>query len=123
MTKYKIVHVPFTIGERVLLDCDEDMDFDEALEALKARAARIAKKYPGCDIHWLGDTRFETTDDSALMIGDYQGNYYIISEDEPEEEESEEHYADEEDDRDPDNPVESRGYDTCDWDSDPDWGP
>lgn len=123
MTTYKIVHVPFTIGERVLLDCDEDMDFSEAQERLRSRAETIEKKYPGCSVDWLNDSRFEVTDDTAMMVGDYQGNYYVISEDDPEIEEPEEHYADEEDDRDPDNPVESASYDNHDWDADPDWGP
>ena len=83
MTKYKIVQVPFTIGERVFLDCDEDMDFSEAQQRLRARAERIEKKHPGCEVHWLNDSRFEVTDDTAIMVFDYQGNYFVISHDEP----------------------------------------
>jgi hypothetical protein len=82
MTTYKIVHTPFTIGERIILDCAEGMDFDEAREALKRRAAKIEKRYPGCDINWINDTRYEVTDDTAALIGDYQGTTCIISEDE-----------------------------------------
>lgn len=82
MTQYKIVHTPFTTGEPEVID-DDDMDLDEAKARLEKRAERIEKQYPGCEVDWLSDALFEVTDDTAVMIGDYQGKYYIVSEDEP----------------------------------------
>lgn len=77
---WKITHTPFTTGEPY--DVATGLEIDEAKVRLGDRAKRMAVKFPECEIDWdqpvgMG---YELTDDTAYMIGDYQGRTQIVRE-------------------------------------------
>lgn len=73
MSTWEITHAPFSSCEPHVVAEDLD-DAQEAREALQARAARQLKRHPGCDVTWDDDgLGYELTDDTAAMVGNYQG--------------------------------------------------
>ena len=75
---YAIEHIPLSSREPYVVK--DGLELDEAKAELKARAERMEKKYLGCEITWTGDMSYELIDDTAAMVGDYQGRTRIVEE-------------------------------------------